>query len=327
MGKTLIPEGLKGKPLFKFLIENKEALITEKKSIIKHSDPLSHSPTIEISTKSGTAKKDAGDAPGDNDEPMTINGGLVHVTVVANTANWVDSQLDMLLPDCWKRSIKQRKGMIPHLHDHIHQVECKIGEVTKIYSLDMALKDLGVDIAGSTQVLIFETDVLESYNEKIYNQYKLGKINQHSIGLQYVNISLCINDEDSEKEFDFWNKYYPLVINKDAVDERGYFWVVSEIRLLENSCVLFGANELTPTLDVKANTEKQPPAGIVKDPSLPFDVLGAIKSMAICKNCKTVYNHAASEGRCPMCGQYGSSQNTSDEVNMLSAIAGIKLFN
>jgi DNA-directed RNA polymerase len=38
------------------------------------------------------------------------------------------------------------------------------------------------------------------------------------------------------------------VINKDVAMKRGYFWVVYEIKLLEVSAVLWGANELTPTI-------------------------------------------------------------------------------
>ena len=82
---------------------------------------------------------------------------------------------------------------------------------------------------------------------------KLFKINQHSIGLMYISLGLCINNKDYLPEFELWGKYYDKVINKDVVDEAGYFWIVPEIKVLENSCVLFGSNELTPTLEVISN--------------------------------------------------------------------------
>jgi|SRR6185437_4674543 len=330
MSKLLALKDLSGKPLFDYLKTNKEALIAEKKSIVKHADPFSWSPEISRMkiTKDGSIIK--ADATGDGDLDGDADGGTmipddesVHVTVVANTANWCDSQLDVLIPDCWKSSIKQRKGMIPHLHDHIHQIEAKIGEVAKIYSKDMKLTDLGLNQSGTTQVLIFETDVMASYNEKIFNQYKLGKINQHSIGLQYVKISLCINDKDSEKEYDFWNKYYPQIINKDVVDARGYFWVVTEIKLLENSCVLFGSNELTPTLDVKSDTGTQPLQSTDKDqPS--FDSLGAIKGIVLCQGCMTVYSAPDSgSSKCPTCGQYCSPDSNTAEVGTFDSLRAI----
>lgn len=268
--KVIIDENLKGKDLFKFLVENKNQLITQKRSMPIVSDTF-HFKTEITSGKEGATK--AGNGIADDATQMRVK-------VVANAALWCDSQMDVLLPDCWKRSIKERKDMIPHLHDHIHQVDAKIGEVAKIYSQDISLNELGLKQSGTTQVLIFETDVMKSYNEKVFNQYKLGKINQHSIGLQYVKIELAINDEENEKEFDFWNKYIKLVINREFAEERGFFWVVSEIKVLENSSVLFGSNELTPTLEAKNH-----PVPDTEEPSLvatdffDFDLDRAIKEI------------------------------------------------
>lgn len=332
--KPLIPPDLTGKALFKFLRENKQALIAAKKSVLKTTEPFAYAPTVGKSNlkvlKDGRIVK-ADNVDADDDQEGTDDAGTmipdsdsIHVTVVANTALWCDSQLDVLLPDCWKNSIKQRKGMISHLHDHIHQIEAKVGEVAKIYSKDIKLTDLGLNQVGSTQCLIFETDVMRSYNEKIFNQYKLGKINQHSIGLQYVKISMCINDEESEKEYDFWNKYFPLVINQDVVKERGYFWVVSEIKLLENSCVLFGSNELTPTLDVKADTDPEPHKSTPTEQPPPFDFMKAIKAMVMCQNCMTTYSSPDSGScKCPNCGQYNSPTSNSTEVGLFDSLAAI----
>lgn len=319
---------LSGAQLFKFLRENKEALIVEKKSILKECDSFSFAPEIsrmKVKKDGSITKADTPD-PDEGDESGTMipDDDSVHVTVVANTANWCDSQFDVLIPDCWKATIKQRKGMIPHLADHTHKIEAKVGEVAKIYSKDMKLTDLGLNQTGSTQVLIFETDVMKSYNEKIFNQYKLGKINQHSIGLQYVKISLCINDKDSEKEFDFWNKYYPQVINKSVVSDRGYFWVVTEIKLLENSCVLFGSNELTPTLDVKTDTGTQPLQSTDKDQPPPFDALEAIKGIVLCQGCTSVYSTSeTSSSKCPSCGRYNSPDSNSMEVGTFDSLRAI----
>ena len=257
---------LTGKELFKYLVENKSALIAEKKSLPKYTDSVSVVPTL-FRVKKGTANKsevieqvdDEADASSGNGA-MDENTDTLRVKVVANTCNWCDSQMDVLLRDSAKRTIKERKGLLVHLHDHIHSIEAKVGEVADVYLQDINLTDLGINQVGYTQAIIFETDVLKSYNEKIFNQYRLKKINQHSIGLQYVKIELAINDPDYEKEMDFWNKYYPLVINKDAVDAKGYFWVVSEIKLLENSAVLFGSNEITPTISVTSGAKSHPSA-------------------------------------------------------------------
>lgn len=252
MGKIIIDPSLKGKELTKFLLENKDELIRQKKSLpVKFSDPISYTPTL-FYVKGESVSKATGESP------IPPDADSFRVKVVANAALWCDSHMDVLLPDCWKKSIADRKGLIPHLHDHIHQLGAEVGDVANIYSQDLSLTDLGVSRSGTTQALIFETDIRKSYNEMIFNRYKAGKIKQHSIGLRYVRMELAINDEESEKQYDFWSKYYEKIINKEVVDEAGYFWVISEIILMENSAVLFGSNQLTPTLEISSSPQNQP---------------------------------------------------------------------
>lgn len=262
MAKITIPANLTGKDLHKFLIENKEDLVAQKKSMLKYTEAIEYAPELFL-LKEGTATKSAvGEIPKD--------ANTVRVKVVANSAWFCDSHMDVLIPDCWSKSIKERKGLIPHLCDHEHKVgtDAEIGDVVDIYSQELSLSELGLNKTGTTQALIFITDVKKAYNEVVFNKYRTGKIKQHSIGLMYVKIELAINDEESEKEYAFWTKYYQNVINKDLIEEKGYFWVVSEIKLLENSAVLFGSNILTPTLEVKSDdTEDEPSEDTQKQPS------------------------------------------------------------
>jgi len=221
---------------FDFLASNKDEVLKMKRSIIKIAD------VFEM-PKIGNKAMES--------QPIIENEvDKLHVKVVANTALWVDSQLDMLLPDCWKKSITERPELIPHLHDHIRQIDAKVGEVTAIYGQNFTYTELGINGIGQTQALIFETDILKEYNEMVFAQYKDGKINQHSISLQYINLVIAINDKKQDKEYQLWNQYLPLAINPAKALETGYFFIVKECRIIENSCVLFGANEITPTLEV-----------------------------------------------------------------------------
>lgn len=244
--KITIPSDLKGKELFTFLLANKEALIAEKKSMpMKYTDTLSHKAVVKyFSSKTGATKDDSGNT----EDPTDPN--KLHVTAVANVFLYMDSQYDVLLPGCCKRTLKERKGKFVQLHDHIYKIDAKIGEVTDVYTKDLQLSELGVLKTGSVESLIFEFDAIKSYNEQIFNQYKAGKVDQYSIGLQYVSIDIAINDPDSPKEIEFWNKNINNIINRDAAIAAGFFFVVSEIKLLENSAVLFGANDMTRTLNV-----------------------------------------------------------------------------
>lgn len=267
MAQITVPKDLRGKALHKYLIENKSELISQKKTVWekgfhahKKCEPIAGIPSYYF-IKGETAEKAlVGEVPPDANSLL--------VKVVGNAAWWCDSAMDVLIDDCWKKSIAEQQGKMHHVHDHVFEIAAKIGQVRRVYSQDISLTDLGLNKSGKTQCIIWETDVLKSYNPMIFEEYRKGLINQHSISLNYVKMELAINDEEYEKEIDFWNKYYPNVINPEVVDEAGFFWVIQEIKVIENSCVLLGANALTPTLSVSAKfdtgiqpartTEEQP---------------------------------------------------------------------
>jgi hypothetical protein len=270
--EMMIPESLHGKELLKFLVANKEALAAKKKSIIKECDPVSYCPQFYVGKDGSLKAAGAADIPEDATK--------LKVKVVANAANWCDSQMDVLIPGSAKRTIKNKKGLIPHLKDHGRSVESHVGDVQDIYLQDVKLSELGLDTTGSTECIIMESLVRQDYNKIVFTHYKSGKINQHSIGLRYVTLELAVNDKDSEKEYDFWKKYIDQVINKEVCEKMGFFWVVKEIELMENSCVLFGANILTPTLsaskaDPVLDTQAIDPSLVTTQPK--FDMMKAIQ--------------------------------------------------
>lgn len=267
--KISIDPELKGKELYRFLIENKSALIAQKKSMEKWCDAVSFSPTIYNLKGKEATKAALGEIP--------MDATSLRVKVVANTSLWCDSDMDVLLRDSAKKSMKERKGLILHLKNHGRTLDDQVGDVADIYYEDIALMELGYNKSGTGQALIFETDIRKSYDEKIFNKYRSGLIKQHSIGLQYVKLDLAINDPEDEKEYDYWNKYIDQVINREVAEEKGYFWVVPEYKLIENSAVLFGSNILTPTLDAKEDTTSQPLEDTAEEPlTKSFDLQTAI---------------------------------------------------
>jgi hypothetical protein len=315
--KVIIDESLKGKELLKFLVANKQALINEKKSIIKETDAISYIPQFYIG-KDGAIK-----AVTPNEIPEDTT--KLKVKVVANACNFCDSQMDVLIPGSSKRSIKNKKGLIPHLHDHERSVEAHVGDVEDIYLQDIKLNELGLSQSGSTECIIFETLIRKEYNPIVYMHYRNLKINQHSIGLRYITLELAVNDKDSEKEYDFWKKYIDTVINKEVPEERGYFWVVKEIELMENSAVLFGANILTPTLE----TSKTDPV---------LDTQGSLDSsldttqhkdttLRICSNCLKSFNAGTGSANCPSCGQYVEQGLMTAPFDLSQAIQETNFFN
>lgn len=228
-----IPKFEKSEDLHTYLRDNKSRLIDQKKSMLKHTSPLTYSPTGVSVTKSN--------------EPNNEDVDSFTVKVVANAAMVLDSDMDVLITGCYDKTVEERKSITPHLHDHIHKIEAKVGEVKNIYTQDVLLSDLGISKDGYVECLLFETEIIKAYNEQIFNQYKSGKINQHSIGLNYVDIELAVNDSGVEKEL--FEEYIGQIVNPEKAIKLGYFWVVKEITLIENSAVLFGSNHATPTLD------------------------------------------------------------------------------
>lgn len=260
----MIPENLEGKSLYDFLVKNKKHIIKQKRKMFQKSGAIvSGNPSV-ISTKS---KLGASKVLGSESDTSIVSEDLdtIRVKVIANTAMWFDHDQDVLLPNCWKKSISENKDVIPHVHDHVFSLDGKVGEVVDIYSQDIPLVELNIDKQGTANSLVFVTDIIKSYNPKIFNMYKNNKINQHSIGLVYDKIDLAINDKDYEDEYKNYIAYIDDIINKEDVDEYGYFWVVREIKLLENSCVVRGSNFLTNTID---NDYKSAEYNMVEEPTV-----------------------------------------------------------
>lgn len=259
-----VPENLIGKELFAFLMANKMLLINQKCSFPVKSDPGNFPYSISKSKKAPVKK-----ALGEQSVIIDDNGE-VDIVAIANASNFIDSQMDLLLPDCWKKTIKESgpagKNRIWHLKNHKQNTDGVVGKITSLYSQDYSLVDLGLNMVGTTQCLVMESTVKEALDDKCFDMYSDKMINQHSIGLQYVKMDLAINDPNYPVEFDIWNKYFAQIINKDIATQCGYFWVIYEIKLLEVSAVLWGANELTPCIDDEDDMEEgygknKPPKG------------------------------------------------------------------
>ena len=261
------------KELYAYLVKNKAELIATKKSMPIKSDVFACD-MADADDKLDNAIK--------SNTPINEDRDRLNVKVIANMTLFCDSHYDVLAEDCFTKSVQENgpegKNTIHHLHDHEYSLEGKIGKPRRIYGEVMRLSKLGFRSAIKTaQALIFESEIIKSWNQKVFEQYKDAAINQHSIGMQYVQLELAINDEEYKDEYACWQKYIGKIINREMCEKSGYFWYVPEIKLYENSAVLFGANSLTPTLDndLKSITpiEEPAPATPVEEPKKEKKVL------------------------------------------------------
>lgn len=233
--------------LFKALKENKKELICIKKSVTKNADAVSFG-YIDASVKIDPNKED----------PQTQIADLnqLNVKVVINTTNFLDSHGDVHINGIWNKSIKDNVSFL-HLQEHMRDFDKVITDTAKGYVKTMTWKQLGLDFQGSTEALIFESTIDKNRNEFMLNQYANGWVKNHSVGMRYVNLELAINSEVewNKDEKEIWDKYYPVIANKELADEKGYFWAVTEAKIIEGSAVVMGSNSATPTLENKEEIE------------------------------------------------------------------------
>ena len=247
---------LEGKALFDYLVENEKSIAETKMSSVIKSMPLivdSRSDFFEKGIESVKIKTHHGKA----EETEDPNG--VNVKVVANVCGWMDHDQDVLIAGAYDETVMNDK--MYHLHDHIHKIIARVGIVKKVTIENISFSELGVSgVMGNTQALIFYTEIRKELNESVFWQYKLKAVDQHSIGLRYQEIRMAINSADYPVQYETWQQYIGDVINREDAEQRGYFWAVTKVKVYENSAVLFGSNELTPTLsteETKSDTSSE----------------------------------------------------------------------
>lgn len=243
---------------FDYLKKNKELLIAEKKSTLKHSDSICVDLPVKVD-KSFVAKG--------NEERITVKS-------IINTTNVIDSHMDLHVSGIWNKSLKENKT--PYLlQEHKMQFDHVISSDIIASAENFNWSDLGFEFKGETQALVFTSVIEKKRNEFMFNQYLNGYVKNHSVGMNYVKIFLAVNsdEQDYKEEKEVWDKYYDLAINKQVADENGYFWAVTEAKFVEGSAVLVGSNQMTPTLSVEPSegTQKKEPLHSTQKSKLMFN--------------------------------------------------------
>lgn len=247
MKRLEIPNFETKKELYDFLVKNESTLIAQKKQMYKEADGFGFfSFTIDKSeTEKGLVL---------NKADLLSKDELI-VKAVINTTNVIDSHLDLHVSGLWNKSLKENR-LIMHVQEHKSNEFSKIisdGDDLKAFAHTYTWVQLGYEFEGSTQALVFESKVKKERNPYMFEQYAKGRVKNHSVGMRYVTIKMCINDEDYPTAKSNWDNFYPLAINKEVADQYGYFWAVTEAKVIEGSAVPLGSNSLTPTLAVKAD--------------------------------------------------------------------------
>lgn len=239
--------------MFNALKSNKKTLIAQKKMITKEADAVIHSSLV--LTDEGKALK-----------AETVDLGDVQklgLKLVINTTNLMDSHSDVHLKGLWKKTVKENKN-IYLLQEHRMMFNHIISDEVKATVQLMNWSDLGESYKGQTEALVFDV-VIDKRNEFMFNQYAKGYVKNHSVGMRYVKMELAINSESKwdVEEKEIWDKYIDEVANREEADEKGYFWAVTEAKIIEGSAVPIGSNRVTPTLQTENKSE--PPKSTQND--------------------------------------------------------------
>lgn len=132
-----------------------------------------------------------------------------------------DYDNDIIAKGAFDRTIRERgpngKKMIWSLVDHYSSTKHAFGKPKELY------------VEGNRLIAVTDI-VMTDAGEDILKLYDAGCINQHSIGFSTV---------------------------VDEYDKANNVRTIKEVILYEGSAVLWGANDLTPTLDVKALKKPQ----------------------------------------------------------------------
>lgn len=255
--RVSIPDFSTKGELFSYLKTNKKEIISQKSQFKIESDPFDFGCSEIVAKSKDLIGKSVVKMTG---QDTSLKEGEARVKVIANMHGYCDSYMDVLIKGSANKTIKDKgasnKHLLYHLKDHNHSTEGIVGGDVKAMVEMMDLKQFNVDSdVKKSEALLVQSTIKRKYDSKVYELYLDDEIKQHSIGLKYIKIYLCINDDDEEYviEKENWDKYFPQVINKSKVENKGFFWAVTEYKLLENSCVLFGANELTTTQEIEKN--------------------------------------------------------------------------
>lgn len=231
-----------------YLKENKRLVMTEKKASFKKADAVSG--FIGLSGAEGKIYSTKAEML--SEEPNATKN--IIAKLVINSCSIMDSHMDVHIPKLWNKSVKENKYPI-HLQEHEMEFKNIIadGEDVAVSIENIAWSKLNFPYEGKTECLVFGSTIKPDRNEYMYGQYAKGYVRQHSVGMRYVTLFMCVNSEEKywTEEKDNWDKYYPMIMNKEMADEYGCFWAVTEAKFIEGSAVVLGSNRATPTISVQ----------------------------------------------------------------------------
>lgn len=234
--------------MFKALRENKEMIISEKKSHIYKSHEKGQGvkakaidPTKFIETSKGLMTDDN------------------YWYFAVNSTKILDSHRDLHKDGIWNKTAKDQEGKNYLVDTHVMSMGTTIANKENIEMLIaiVPFSAIGKSYSGNTQALIYKVKKTDIRIKDVSDWLNDGYDIEGSVRMQYITIDLAMNSKAKEDkaELKLYNDNISNVANKDDFDDIYYFWVVSEAKnVQESSLVLNGSNGATGALENK-NTQ------------------------------------------------------------------------
>jgi len=255
------------KELFFYLIDENELVISQKKSIVKRAEGGLSACFVTDQANEVFVNK-AQKPIYENDK----EAGILKRTILANTYWWMDTHSDVHLGRgeesenaIFSESIKGRTNKIFPIDQHNFSLDGRMGKTLDIYEAPVSWRSLGVGKTGMSEGLFAVAQIEQKKNAARYEDYLNDEIDQHSVGMRYIDVQTAVNDEKNfPKEAATYKKYIHKVGNRAAAEKQGFFFAVGKGHVGEYSAVISGSNELTPTIGVSqgsGETEKNEGSG------------------------------------------------------------------
>ena len=251
--------------LFKALVENESFIIDAKKSQVYKSFEKG----LQVVSDQKTIEK----AFTDSEKGIKFDSDYYYFVV--NSANYLDSHNDMHVDGNWNKSVKDQNGKVYLVwHHDFSKTENIIAfpEDIEMMTSKVAWNLLGKSYEGETYSLIYKVKKDKIVNENVSKWLKEGRKLQLSVRMQYIKLETAFNsdDEDYSKQTENYNKYYPLIANKDEFKEIEYFFIVKEAKnVMESSLLPFGSNSATAEISQTENkTEADTITSEQEEPSI-----------------------------------------------------------
>lgn len=169
---------------------------------------------------------------------------------VVNSSNVVDSHGDMHIKGNWEKTVKEQQGKVYLVWEHTLSKDNIIAmkQDIEMFTTELPFTALGKQYTGSTYCLVYKVAKDKIEDPKAKEWLEKGYDFEASVRMQYMDIDFAMNSNhrDDIKEKANYDAYFPLIANKEELQQTDVFCIVKQAKNVnESSLVMFASNNTT----------------------------------------------------------------------------------